>query len=410
MKKIIYPGLFIFLIFSSGFTQDVLKISIEDAQKLAGQKNPILQMQIKSVAAQKGKYWADLMPEKPEIGVEIEQVAEGQAYSNYQEKKLFFSQEFEFPTNYYFRHKLLNAEIQHELYGVDAVKRTLIFRVKKAYFKVLLQKRSVELAKQNIELKQSFYTKTKRSFELGETERLTMLKSKVNLGVARKQLKSLQKDKQAAESHLIEILGLKHQEVGAVVLTDTIPETTVLFSAENSLQYLDNHPALKAAEIATVAAANARILAYGSILPNLSFSYFKQEIADNNFRGGEISLTFPLWFPGQKGKIAEKAAQLAKSKYFLISEQLRIRKEFDQAVSRFENAQADVELYKSELLAESEEIFRIAQKSFDVGEISYLEFIDAQQTLIQTGEGYLLSLFNYQVEKANLVFLTGVEF
>ena len=69
-----------------------------------------------------------------------------------------------------------------------------------------------------------------------------------------------------------------------------------------------------------------------------------------------------------------------------------------------------MELYQTELVQEAEEAFGLAQRSYNVGEIDYLELIDSQQTLIDTREGYLESLFNYQVEKANLTSLAGVEF
>ncbi len=221
MKKIIISGLFVLAIFSNAVTQEVLNVSLQEAQKLAQQKNPILQMQMKSVAAQKGKYWAALMPEKPEIGIEIEAVPKGQSYSNYQEKKMFLSQTLEFPTNYYFRHKLLNAEIQHEIFGVEGIKRDVTFLVKKAYFNVLLQTEFVELAKKNLELYKDFFNKTSRSYELGETKRLNMLKSKNNWGVGQKKFNSRQKDFQGVESQLRKILVLKNEDRQKIAFTDT---------------------------------------------------------------------------------------------------------------------------------------------------------------------------------------------
>jgi len=97
------------------------------------------------------------------------------------------------------------------------------------------------------------------------------------------------------------------------------------------------------------------------------------------------------------------------AKYFVNAESLRLQKDLNQAVANFQKAVTEVRLYQTSLLGEAEEVFRIAQKSYTFGEIGYLQFIDAQQTLINTRSGYLRSLTNYQIEKAHLTKLVGEE-
>ena len=205
------------------------------------------------------------------------------------------------------------------------------------------------------------------------------------------------------------MLGLNKGKIRTIILSDSLPETIAVSSTDSLAQGLQNHPALKIAYISQQAAVNAKRLAYGQFLPQISLSYFKQEVDKNDFWGGEIGFSIPLWFMGQGGKLLQKKAEQIIANHFYVVEKLRLGQEFNQAIARLEKAANEVKLFQTELLNEAEEVFRIAQKIYAVGEIGYLQFIDAQQTLIQTRQGYLQALLSYQIEKAHLTWLTGIE-
>ncbi len=407
--KVLLLSLFLIIDFSSGYAQTARTLSLAEAETLALKQNPLLRMQYDKIEAQKGVYWLEMIPENPEFGIEVEQIPKNSPLKRYGEKRVYVSQSLDFPTNYIFRHKSLNAEIQRERFRTEEFKRELIFQVKQAYFNVLLQEKLLGLARKNLELSQEFYDRSKRSYELGETDRLTVLKAKVNLGNAHKQLNGEEKNLDAAIARLRQVLGFKEDERLKIVLTDSIPQTIQEYSYEKLKPGIRIHPALKAAQTEQLAALNASRLAYGGFLPQISLSYFKQKIADQDFWGGGISLSFPLWFFGQKGRVQEQNARFSMARYFVSAENLRLTKDFHQAMANFQKAVNEVRLYQTSLLSEAQEVFRIAQKSYSVGEIGYLQFIDAQQTLINTQSGYLRSLTNYQIEKAHLTKLVGEE-
>ncbi len=403
---------YFWLLFFLSFNQFVqgdenLVLSLRNAKEIALKNNPEYQIQLKRIDLQKGWYWSDLMPESPEIGMEVEEVPMNLPYSSYGERKLFISQAFDFPTNYLFRHKMNQAKIQQERAILEEFQRELFFQVEQAYWSFVLRNELLALAQKNLELSQDFFHKSQRSYELGETDRLTMLKAKVNLGAAQQRLIAVQKDLEAGSSHLRQLLGLKTNKVLAI---DSLSDRIDLVSTEKLKSGLASHPALKSAELSKQSLANANRLAYSSFLPQISLSYFKQKINHDDFWGGEVSLSIPLWFMKQKGLIQQAIAERRIADYFYFAEQLRLNRELDQAIAQYEKAANEMKLYQTDLLHEAEEVFRIAQQSYAVGEIGYLDFIDSQQTLIQTQEGYYQSLYNFKIEKANLIRLTGVEF
>lgn len=410
MKLALKIGLILLFFKTSLFAQQVIRLSLDEAREIAEQQNPILQIQNNEIGAQKGRYWGEIMPDNPEFGIEFGGIPQGEPYSNYEEKKLFIAQSFRFPTHYVFQHRILNADLQKAEINFEKFKRSLIYQVKEAYFNVLLKNRLVDLAKRNLELSQDFYTKSNRKYELGETNRLTMLKAKVNRGIARKQLNGREKDVEAALSQLRQVIGIKAGELQTIELTDILPETVAEMPLERFRQCLFNHPSLREARTSRQSALNMKRMAISEFLPSITFRYFKQDVERNSLWGSEFGFSMPLFFFGQKGKYTEKSAELTKAENFVEAEKLRIDNEFNQAVANYEKALNEVELYQADLLRVAEEAFRIAQRSYEVGEIGYLEFIDSQKILIQTREGFLQSLFNYQVEKANIVKLVGEEF
>ena len=386
--------------------EEQLSLSLQDAKLLALTNNIDYQMQLKGVDLKKGLYWQELMPENPEIGIEVEEVPKGLSYNNYGEKKLFLSQSFEFPTNYLLRHKMLRAEIEQERATLDELRRELLFNVEQAYWDLVLHTELLALAQQNLKLSQDFFEKSKQSYDLGETDRLTMLKAKVNLGTARQNLFAVQKDLETSMGHLRQLLG---QKIILVVTADSLAEEINFVSPEKLREKLILHPALTSALLFQKAKINAARLAYSSFLPQVTISYFKQEIDHSDFWGGEIGFSVPFWFMKQKGIIQQAKAEQFRADYFYRAEQLRLNQEFDRTIAQFEKAAGEVKLFQTDLLNEAGEIFRIAEQSYAVGEIGFLDFIDAQKILIQTKENYLHSLFNYQVEKARLIKLTGVD-
>ncbi len=67
-----------------------------------------------------------------------------------------------------------------------------------------------------------------------------------------------------------------------------------------------------------------------------------------------------------------------------------------------------MERYIQTLLAQAEEVYRIALRSYEEGEVGYLQLLEAQQTLIAVRRGYIDALASYQAALAELERATGI--
>jgi heavy metal efflux system protein len=67
------------------------------------------------------------------------------------------------------------------------------------------------------------------------------------------------------------------------------------------------------------------------------------------------------------------------------------------AFAEFKHGESQVHLYLDEIIPQAEEIYRTAVKSYEAGEITYIEFLQAQQTLINSRGSYVDALLSYNL-------------
>ena len=61
------------------------------------------------------------------------------------------------------------------------------------------------------------------------------------------------------------------------------------------------------------------------------------------------------------------------------------------------NSERQVQLYQTDILPQAEEIFRIGAKSYDAGEINYIEYLQAKQMVISSRSNYINALLTYNL-------------
>ena len=97
----------------------------------------------------------------------------------------------------------------------------------------------------------------------------------------------------------------------------------------------------------------------------------------------------------QRGKIQEASANQSISESELQLTKNEIALKLKNAFTDHENNLKQVKLYVNDILPQAEEIYRTAIKSYDAGELTYLEYLQAKQTLISSRNNYINALFNH---------------
>jgi len=378
---------------------EIKKLSLNEAVEIGLKNNPEVRSAVENISASKGRYWSGISLPQPEVGVSYEFAPVNGSLSNYSEKTLAISQSFEFPSNYFLKGSKFNKEEEIAVFKLNLTERSVINQVKTSYYKVLTKQYQVKSAEENLVISEDFFKKAEIRQNVGEGTNLERLTAKVQYTEARNNLEVAKNELTTAFAELIFSLGYGEQSYDSSFdLTDTLVFVDHKISLEEIYKSMEEtNPQIKIAELNYGIASVEKGLAWSSILPNINLAYFKQTRDGNNgFYGASFGISVPLWFMfDQRGKIQEAVANQSISESELQLTKNEIALKIKSAFTDHENNLKQVKLYVNDILPQAEEIYRTAIKSYAAGELTYLEYLQAKQTLISSRNNYINALFNH---------------
>ena len=378
---------------------EIKKLSLNEAVEIGLKNNPEVRSAIENISASKGRFWSGISLPQPEVGVSYEYAPVNSSLSNYSEKTLAVSQSFEFPSNYFLKGSKYSKEEEIAVYKLNLTERSVIGQVKTSYYKVLAKQYQVKSAVENLAISEDFFKKAEIRQNVGEGTNLERLTAKVQFTEARNNLEVVKNELTTAFAELNYSLGYGKQSYGSNYdLTDTLVFVDHNISIEQIYKsFEETNPQIKIAELNYGIASIEKGLAWSSILPNINMAYYKQTRDGNNgFYGASFGISVPLWFMfDQRGKIQEAVANQSISESELQLTKNEIVLKIKSAFTDHENNLKQVKLYVNDILPQAEEIYRTAIKSYDAGELTYLEYLQAKQTLINSRNNYINVLFNH---------------
>ncbi len=388
------------------------KITLDEAAAIGLKNNPEVKIAKENISSAKGKFWSGISLPQPEIGVSYEYAPVNKSLSNYGEKTLSVSQSLEFPANYFLKGNKLNKEEEIEYQKWISTKRSVLAQIKTGYYKVLAKQKLLELAGQNLKIAEDFYNKVRIRQNVGEGTNLERLTAQVQYSEAANNYESVKNELVSSLSEFNYSLGIRNERGDQKF----IPADSLGYSEikEDSLninpQSAENNPRIKIAELKCGISSLEKKLAWSSLLPNINLAYFKQtRDGDSGLYGASFGLSIPLWFlTDQRGKIQEATANQAAADSELQLNKNEIMLKLENIKIEFENSRRQVMLYMNDILPQAQEIDKTAVKSYDAGELTYLEYLQSRQTLISSQNNYINALFNYYQYIFRLEEITGV--
>jgi outer membrane protein TolC len=376
-------------------------LSLSSAIQIGLDNNPEIKSSFEKVNASRGRFWSSISPSPADLSITNDYIPAGQKLNNYGEKTVGVSQSVEFPSVYFLRGSKSSIEKEIAETEFALVKLNVISSIKKAYFKVLALQNQVKIAQENLAIARDFVQKADVRYSVGEGTNLERLTAKVNYTQALN-------DVEVRKNHLITgfaelnfALGYGKGESSNYQLTDTL--SFIPFDYTLS-QLLDDaasiNPQLKANKLRVEFYSVEKTLAWSSLLPNFNLAYFNQKLRDDakGYYGASFSVGIPLWFMlDQRGRITEASSNAAAAGAELRTVNNAVYAKTQAAYIEFKHEEQQIQRYVKDILPQAEEIFRTAAKSYEAGEITYIEFLQAQQTLINSRGTYAEALLSYNL-------------
>lgn len=399
MNKYIF--LFVFtLIFIESYGQSESKhLSLDQAIEIGLKNNPEIKSAKENISAAKGRFWSRISLPAPEVNISYEYTPVNKSLRNFSERTFAVSQSFEFPSNYFLKGNKFSKEEDVAFYGLKQTEIGITVQIKSAYYNVLTKRELLGIAEENLKIAEDFSKKAEIRYNVGEGTNLERLTAKVQFTESINSLELARNELRTAFAELNFSLGFGKRTEEVFTLTDSLTYSPIdKYTFEelyNLVQSINQQ--IKISELNVSTSSIDKTLAWSSLLPDFNISYFKQtRDGDNGFYGASFGISVPLWFLFEnRGRIQEAAAivNIAESELQLLKNEVYLR--LRSAFNDYENDLRQVNLYISDILPQAEEVYRTATASYDAGDITYIEFLQARQTLISANSNYVNVLFNY---------------
>jgi len=377
----------------------VKELMLEKAIEMGLKNNPELKAASEKINAAKARFSSGISLPSPEVSLSYELIPSGKGFSEFEERTLEIKQSFDFPTKYFTKAAILNSEEEIELQKYKSAELKLISEIKTAYYNLLAKKGNIKLAAENVEIMENFFSRAELRYRAGESSELERLTAKVQLNEARNNYEMLKNQLKSLYSELNRVIGCGPDFINdEALITDSLGYSNYKLSFNEIYnEAVHKNPQLKINSLVIEISKYNKTMAWSGLLPDISLSYLKQANSiSSSYYGASIGITVPLWFMfKQKGEIQEAAANSIIAENELTAEKNALYARIKNCFNEYENYKKQIDLYMNELLPESNEIHRVALKSYEAGEISYVEYLQSKQALISTKSNYVNLLLSY---------------
>lgn len=387
------------VMFVSG--QDAIPpLSLDSAIQIGLKNNPEIKSAWQKVKASKGRFWSAISPPPTDFTLSRNGIPKGQSLNQYGERTMEVGQAIEFPTNYVLRGSKQSIEQNITENEFTLTKVSVASKVKTAYFKAFAVQEQLKVDKDNLSIAQNFVKKADIRHQVGEGTSLEKLTAKVQYTEALNNLDIQKNHLVLAFINLNFAMGFGKNEAKEYRLTDTLCSDSLNLTQEQLMDMaVTVNPRYNISRLQVRTASVERALAWSSFLPGFCLGYSRQTVVgDNSYYGVSLGVSVPIWFLlDQKGRVQEASAALSMARADMQTADNALYAAVRNAYAEFKKEARQVQFYKEDILPQAEEVYRTASKSYEAGEITYIEFLQARQTLISAKCGYVDVLLAYHL-------------
>ena len=390
----------LYLFCSNVIAEDKKGYTIDELISIALEKNPSMAVFKANLEASKADVVSARAYPNPEVefqGVSGKSLETGESKGEY---SVGISQPVERPAKRFFRRKEAEAGAGAIEKDVEDFRLQLRSEVKKAFYQILLNKKAVETAKENLRIVEELLKTVEVRVKAGETPEFELVKAHVERLRADKDFKRAENRVIVSMTTLNALLGNALKDDFDIAGTFELPEKRYELSILLSYA-MERHPLI----LKTGKEAEAKYFSLekekASISPDITVSGFSGRETDKESYGVSLSIPIPLWYQ-RRGEIARAFADKTRAE----AEIYKIRVELSRAITEeYQNyliALDQINVFEKGLLKQAEEALRIADLSYRLGESNLLEFLDAQRVNRSTLAEYYQSLFELETSIASL--------
>ncbi len=316
-------------------------------------------------------------------------------------------QSIENPLKRHFRLQMNKKSWEASELEFEYLKLETTCKIKEIFYEILFLKENEELWNQKKDSIQKIHQLVQKRAELGEVKELEVLKLSVEMLRAQNELNEAETELKLAKDSLNKFLG------------ESLPPD---FEVQGELKYfpfkgneeyflnekLNSHPLVIQKKVLFEKAQHTISYVKWQRIPDFSLAAFSQKMLHGTSQGIGISFDIPLWdFKSREILEAENKA-LSRS-HELKRLKIELANQIRSKLNRLNLSEKTIKLFKEALLKQARESLRISRLSYSHGEISLIDFLDAQRTYYSILSDYQDALLKWNLDKVSLERALGDE-
>lgn len=325
------------------------------------------------------------------------------------------TQNIAWPGLYKNQRKLLNQQTLLAERSGHLTRADIIRQVRSAWYAYLLNMETLRILNYQDSVYKGFVRKAEIRFKTGETSNLELIsaRNKYQEIVALKI--GAQADLQSNELSLQQLLNTS----GPLVIAES--NLPLILNLPTDTINVANNPQVNV-DLQNIEVANARIAVERSKgLPDLTLGYNQQLVISGfnpaginrdyspgtRIAGIQVGVALPIFNGANRARIKSErlSAQVAQTNYQQTRSQVRLQ--YEQEVQQYQKFKQAVDYYRSGGLKQADEQLRIAQVSFNLGEIGYIEYIQNMSAAVQVKLAYIEAVSRLNQSAIQIQFIKG---
>ena len=401
MKKYIILILFASTISFLGASGEE-SLTLEQSVKIALQRNPEILLAQKDMMTAMAKRLQMEAISDPDIVFRDEGLSLKKNASEGEGKEYSFGieQGLEFPGKRALRGEIGRFGEDLAALALDKARLLLSARVKKAYYKAVLSRRTLESLENASSLLDQFIENILVKYRTGGASYSDVLRAKVEKARIRNQIIAEQKEGATARAELNLLLGRKGDEF-MLLTTDLayLPLDKDLPTLKDEAR--TTSPTLKIVTSKRRQSETRLKLAFKSRLPDFLLGLYFPSLRTGSW-GFSVGLTVPLWRTRQKGEILEADAANGIALISAEKEERRIMARLETAYSSVRAAEEQLKIFEQQLLKDIEDDVKLGISNYQYGKIEFFSLLDLYRTFAAVRLEHLKSLYLYLISLADL--------
>lgn len=298
---------------------------------------------------------------------------------------------------------------------VDDAKNEIIKNVSQNYYELIYVRKAIAVANENLKLLNEIAKVVRINYSVAKASQQNLFKVELEITNLTDKIEELI-NKENSVTAVINAQLLRSQDVP--IITGNLPAIQYYKFSQKQLDSLavQNRPFLTGIELAREKAELQEKLAKYDFLPNFNVlvQYSQRDrIAKTNtpladFTSFMVGISLPLNYGGKvSSKVEETEAMqdMYREQYNLSLQMLNGN--FGTAVSKLNSLKERIRLVEEAQLLQAQQTYSAALSSYQVGQIDFINVIDAQNKLYQVETSLYRLKTDYLKEIEELKFLTG---